>query len=449
MGHRYEVPCGHTDFHRYSHAELIRMLYASDPHTVTASGDVWSAAGTALHERAVDLRQQLTAFQDKWTGAAADQYKTMISDLAAGIEQVATTALEIRDLTYAAAEALTTARARMPAVVPVPALSSTTVAEATTPLPAVPPAGESLASLAARQASARAAVTQQRQAATAAAAAYNQAVQVMTELANHYTSTKAAIPDAPDAAAPPKIGTDASGATVVVTSAGIVYRTDPVLGTVTIVPTGTATGPAGTLPVGGLVPGATPVAAPPPLFGRVFTAGLSAAASALGGNFSHALPGLLAHTGDPTAGVPTGAVPPGTGVPGAVPPGGAVPADAAGKVAGAVGHALGGGGGGVAGFGGTGGGTAATASPLLTGSATALGAGAGFAAGAASAGGGMSGMAPMMPMGGMMGGADGMGGARRIPPWLVETEDVWGESAAVTPSVIGDADPAQPSADYF
>lgn len=49
-------------------------------------------------------------------------------------------------------------------------------------------------------------------------------------------------------------------------------------------------------------------------------------------------------------------------------------------------------------------------------------------------------MVPMMPMGGMMG-AD-MGGGRRVPPWLVETEDVWGESSAVAPTVIGE-DPNQ------
>jgi hypothetical protein len=46
-------------------------------------------------------------------------------------------------------------------------------------------------------------------------------------------------------------------------------------------------------------------------------------------------------------------------------------------------------------------------------------------------------MMPMMPMSGMGGGGD-MGGGRRIPPWLVETEDVWGESSTVAPTVIGE-----------
>jgi hypothetical protein len=39
---------------------------------------------------------------------------------------------------------------------------------------------------------------------------------------------------------------------------------------------------------------------------------------------------------------------------------------------------------------------------------------------------------------GMAGAENGMGTGRRIPPWLVETEDVWGESSAVTPGVIGE-----------
>ena len=44
----------------------------------------------------------------------------------------------------------------------------------------------------------------------------------------------------------------------------------------------------------------------------------------------------------------------------------------------------------------------------------------------------------MMPMGAMGAGAGGDLGGRRIPPWLVETEDVWGESSAVSPPVIGE-----------
>jgi hypothetical protein len=50
-------------------------------------------------------------------------------------------------------------------------------------------------------------------------------------------------------------------------------------------------------------------------------------------------------------------------------------------------------------------------------------------------------MTPMMPM--MPFAPMGAGGAsaRRIPPWLTETEDVWGESAVITPPVLGEAPP--------
>ncbi|MBO0868623.1 MAG: WXG100 family type VII secretion target [Micromonosporaceae bacterium] len=40
---------------------------------------------------------------------------------------------------------------------------------------------------------------------------------------------------------------------------------------------------------------------------------------------------------------------------------------------------------------------------------------------------------------------DGLGGGKRIPPWLVETEDVWGEQTMVAPSIIGDELPVDPT----
>jgi hypothetical protein len=49
----------------------------------------------------------------------------------------------------------------------------------------------------------------------------------------------------------------------------------------------------------------------------------------------------------------------------------------------------------------------------------------------------MTPMMPMMPMHPMHQGGDSAS-ARRVPPWLVETENVWGESATIIPSVIGE-----------
>jgi hypothetical protein len=103
---------------------------------------------------------------------------------------------------------------------------------------------------------------------------------------------------------------------------------------------------------------------------------------------------------------------------------------------------LGGGGGfGGGGFGGTGLGSPASAYPgLVSGAGSAAGVAAGAASNlgaAAGASGAPGGFIPAMPMGGMAG-AGGDANGRRIPAWLVETEDVWGESSTVSPTVIGE-----------
>ncbi|MFD2462512.1 WXG100 family type VII secretion target, partial [Amycolatopsis samaneae] len=64
-----------------------------------------------------------------------------------------------------------------------------------------------------------------------------------------------------------------------------------------------------------------------------------------------------------------------------------------------------------------------------------LAGGAAGAVGAAAAKSAMP-MMPMMPMG--MGAGGDMGSGKRIPAWLVETENVWGQSSPVAPSVIGE-----------
>ena len=50
----------------------------------------------------------------------------------------------------------------------------------------------------------------------------------------------------------------------------------------------------------------------------------------------------------------------------------------------------------------------------------------------------------MMPLGGMMGGGGDQGGGRQAPKWLIEREDVWGESTFVAPAVIGEVDAPEP-----
>jgi hypothetical protein len=189
--------------------------------------------------------------------------------------------------------------------------------------------------------------------------------------------------------------------------------------------------------------GATPKQPQSPLFGDMFSAGVAAASAAVFGRFGSLIPKVpaFASKNGNTSGTSTD---------GGTPKLGDRTAAASGLSgtqlagAGAGGAALSGlkglgGGGGIGGLGGITA-PAPSASPSMLGASgmsSELAAATGAAGGAAAAGSSSMPMMPMMPMGGMMGGGD-MGGARRIPPWLVETEDVWGESSSVSPTVIGE-----------
>jgi uncharacterized protein YukE len=386
-----------TDFAAFSHPTLIRMLHAGNPDAITAAGDTWAAIGRSLHDRAGDLEQQLRRFDGMWQGDAAAQYHAMISDLVDGIRQAAIAALTVRDLTYQASDALQTAWRTMPPAVDVPALDPSVLAAASTPVPTTPALGAAdRAALVQRQAQAAALVQRQQQALATATGAQTQAVAVMTALADQDTAIEAGMPPTP-AATVPAIAPDG---TVLTSGSGVLN-------------------PSG-LPVG---PGTGTAA---PLFSRVFTAGLAAAGAATGGRFS-AAPVKLAIP-SPGSAAPSATAPPAA-------PRVAVPAPPKlTGIGGGIGGGIGAGGIGVA---------PAVASPSLAGTSAVAGlaGAAGTAAGAAAAqnpaGGGFM---PAMPFG-MAGAGDGMAGGRRIPSWLVETEDVWGESSMVAPAVIGEEPP--------
>ncbi|BCJ33621.1 hypothetical protein Athai_11240 [Actinocatenispora thailandica] len=399
-----------TDFSKFSHPQLIAMLYAGDPQTVRAASGTWDSTGGTLHDRANDLEKQLRSFSDKWSGGAAQQYHTMIKDLANGIRKVAGTAYDVRDLTVSAAEAQEKARKAMPRAQSVPDLSASTVQLASTPLSADPGLSPQVQQqLAERQSAAIKAVKEHQQAAAAADEAHQQAVLVMTTLAGHYTAAEQSMPVTPDAAPAPSVPQDTT-TTTTTTLPALNPALEPVSAGGTV---STA------LPV---IAGVGAVAATSPLFGRMFTAGLAAASAATAGRFGGVLPklpGFMKRNGDKTRKKAAGTT--GTG--------------------GAGTGGLGGGGGiGGGGAGGAGDSAAAAASPSLASEGVAGAAAAGVGAGAAAAGGAATkgmGMMPMMPMGAGMGAGD-MGAGRRIPPWLVETENVWGETTMVAPSVIGE-----------
>ncbi|SCL20961.1 hypothetical protein GA0074692_1040 [Micromonospora pallida] len=403
------------------------MLHAGEPRSVTEAAEGWGAAGTALHERAGDIERQLREFEQWWDGGAARQYKLMINDLTSGIRQVASTAFAVRDLAYSSAEALTTAQKSMPAPVAVPDLAPSVIAAATTPLvvPADTPAS-TVDTLRQHQAEATAEVQAQQRAQAASDAAHQQAVQVMTTLATEYVTDEDAMPVTPSAASRPVTGAPIEEPPPTTPTSPLVPQPGGGL------PAGTPVDPT-TTPVDPSAPPVDPDSVPPatqprPLFGTMFTAGLAAAAAALGGRFTSVPPGLGAKPKDEKKD-----------------PAPVATADdkAAGNGARISAGGVGGGGGGVGG--GVGGGGGVDMSPVANQSlagqaggptASGLAGAAGAAAGVAATKGMTGGFMPAMPFA-PMGGGDAAG-SRRIPPWLVETEDVWGEQSVVTPAVIGE-----------
>lgn len=427
-----------TDFSQFSLAQLTHMLYDSDPATGVNAAQTWDDTARLLHDQASSLERRLGDFSDKWAGSASDEYKKMVGDLIDGIRKVADTSLRMRDVTYDAVDSLNKARAAMPAPVDVPYVSPSTMALAVTPLPIDSTTPPSVAAqMAADQTRAMDAVNAQQNALSAAAAAHTRAVVVMHTLANNYSGVQDNFPPPPDA--PPTIPTGAAP-TVTGGLAGPNLSTPTSLNNVALSGADQAGGP-GTGPNGGGTPAQN---GGDGLFGDLFTVGLAAVAAASAGKF------LMPQTNLPKTGTTTGNN------------GGAGAKVAAGETAGVlggrmlaaklgkggVGGGLGGANGGFGGangsFGGVGGvdgsavNAAGTAANSLGSAESAVmsefsGVG-GLAQTAASSGGGS--MMPMMPMSGMAGGM-GDAAARRIPSWLVETEDVWGASAPVSPGVIG------------
>jgi hypothetical protein len=373
---------GRTDFARFNHRQLQAMLYAGKARTLRAAAEWWDAVGVGLHGQAGNLERQLDGFQHKWRGGAAGQYQVMITDLGAGLRRLADTAYTMRNLAHDEADALDVAQAAMPPPVDIPEVSATTMRLATTPLeldPAATP--DQVARLRRQQSDATAAVRAQQQLTRASNTAHAEAIRVMNRLAERYVLAYESSPVTPNG----RLTTDSDG--------------------------------------------------PNPLFGNMFTAGLAAASAASAGRFG------------PLPQIPAFAAPGQTPLPGeaalpSVDPVIEDPADLGAEIGSGAGL---GGGGGLGDIGGVGGGGGLSApvptaySGLVAGPAAGLTAGAlGVAAGAAvGMSSSMTPMMPMMPMHPMHQGGESAA-ARRVPPWLLETENVWGESATIIPSVIGE-----------
>lgn len=415
----------HTNFAAYTHQQLYAMLQAGDPNSARHAAEKWKSTSIGLHEQAHNLSGELAHFADDWTGGAADQYQVMIKDLAAGISKVAQTAAAMETMLEDAADALVKAKKEMPPPVAVPDVSPADVALAVNP-PLLPPDASPAVMQAAAQQRQQAItnVEAQQQAANAAGAAHGKAIIVMTELAGEYSSAEESIPASPNAAqvptAPPAGGAASPGGSGVIGNG------------LTAPPGGVVVTPGDThpLPTSPTTPSPSQPAGNP-LFGDMFTAGLAAASAAAFGRFGSIMPKLPPWASGKKPEDGEEATKLGGGASGGS--GGGIP------VGGGAAPSLGGGGipggGGVSGPGDV---PAAHAGLAGDGGGSALSGLAGGAVGAAGAAAAKSAMPmmPMMPMG--MGAGGDMGSGRRIPAWLVETENVWGQSAPVAPPVIGE-----------
>ncbi|MEQ0564803.1 WXG100 family type VII secretion target [Amycolatopsis sp. NEAU-NG30] len=424
----------HTNFAAFSHQQLYAMLQAGDPNSARHAAEKWKSTALHLHDQAHDLTAELVEFRQQWTGGAAEQYQRMIVDLAHGIAKVAQTAEAMNVMLEDAADALVKAKKEMPPPVAVPDVSPADVALAVNP-PLLPPdASPALVQAAAQQRQqAIANVEAQQAAANAAGSAHGRAIAVMTELAGEYTAAEESIPASPNAVQTPTSPPSGGGGAASGGSPGLVGNgvTDP---GVVVTP-----GSGHPLPSPGTpqAPG-TPAPTSNPLFGDMFTAGLAAASAAAFGRFGSIMPKVPSWaTGkdpkdkkdeEPDTKLGGG----GAGVEGGT--GGGIP------IGGGDAPSLGGGGV-PAGGGLSGPGEVPAAHSGLAGDGGAGNALSGLAGGAAGAVGAAAAksampMMPMMPMG--MGGGGDLGSGRRIPAWLVETENVWGQSAPVAPPVIGE-----------
>jgi uncharacterized protein YukE len=432
----------HTNFAAYTHQQLYAMLQAGDPNSAQAAADQWNSTAIGLHEQAGNLSKELSDFSGSWTGGAADQYQKMITDLVGGIRKVAQTAQGMQHLLEDASDALVKAKTEMPPPVSVPDVSPTDVALAVNP-PMLPPDASQATMVAAAQQRQQAItnVEAQQQASNAAGSAHAKAIVVMSRLATNYTTAEDSIPVSPNAATPPPPPPAAGGGA---SSGGVAGHSLTGAGTVVGTPVG-----AHPLPVGGTTPPGTlgtpgagaPATSGNPLFGDMFTAGLAAASAAAFGRFGSIMPKVPGwvngkNPDDKKEAAPGTKLGGGAGTAGtAGGTGGGVP------VGGGNVPSLGGGGGIPAGGGLTGPGNAPAAHSGLAGDGGASNVLSGLAGGAAGAAGAAAKsampMMPMMPMGGMGAGGD-LGSGRRIPAWLVETENVWGQQAPVAPSVIGE-----------
>ncbi|MGL5857228.1 MAG: hypothetical protein ACRC35_02235 [Angustibacter sp.] len=112
-----------TPFASLPHEELARMLAAGDVETVKAAGDLWREAAILMQEATVEVRKSIDKLAQYFQGAAAEQHRFGVLDIADGIDTASHTVVAIRDLVHKTAEQLDTAQKGVTKAVDIPKLS--------------------------------------------------------------------------------------------------------------------------------------------------------------------------------------------------------------------------------------------------------------------------------------------------------------------------------------
>lgn len=106
----HRLPRSGIDYHQVAEEELIRAILRGRPQNLRRVGDGWHRLGSALHERAAELDDEATALGTRWQGTAFEEYRAMIRDIVAAARAVASVSLDLRDVAYDDAEALSRAQ---------------------------------------------------------------------------------------------------------------------------------------------------------------------------------------------------------------------------------------------------------------------------------------------------------------------------------------------------
>lgn len=109
------IPQGDTNWNAYTHQQLYDMLWQhADAGQVGGVASEWGQHGAELTSQAVALRDQRTALQSNWTGAAAEPAANRLGQLSDQTHGIGTRAGTVQQATQNAGDGLAVARNTMP-----------------------------------------------------------------------------------------------------------------------------------------------------------------------------------------------------------------------------------------------------------------------------------------------------------------------------------------------